>query len=190
MKTSTISTREKLITAAAELMESRGYYGMGINELLKACDVPKGSLYHHFPGGKNELIKEAIVASGQQQIRNFGRAMKGRKTVGTALQAVIDYLIDRLKATNFQYACPVSAVALESVQGDADIRTSCKEAFENLENTFEAYLNLNGIEESGSYAKMVINMIEGGVLLSKAHHDTGHLEEIKKHLPKIIRDNR
>src|SRR5690606_22631896 len=92
------TTRQRLIERAAHHIELKGYFGTGINEILKETGIPKGSLYHHFPGGKDELIKEAIKYSSKKQQKAFADAMLSHKTVVDGLKAVIDYLINLLKA--------------------------------------------------------------------------------------------
>lgn len=54
-------TRERLIRAAVDLFEAHGYHGTGVNDILAAAKAPKGSLYHHFPGGKEELAIAGLV---------------------------------------------------------------------------------------------------------------------------------
>ena len=182
-----LSTRDKLIAVAADLMERKGFFGLGINELLKTSGIPKGSLYHHFPGGKVALVEEAIKHSSKRRQKEYHEAMKGKKTVLEGIIAIIDTLKEKLENTDFQYVCPISIIALEGADGNQRIRESCKTAFEELETNFKAYLNLNGMDDAEYYAKVIINMIEGGILLAKAHHDIEHLETIKRYLPKLLK---
>ena len=65
------------------------------------------------------------------------------------------------------------------------IKDACQQAYEKMEKSFEAYLNLNGIDDSLAIARIIINMIEGGSILAKAHGNIQHLEVIKDHLNKI-----
>ncbi len=167
-------------------MERKGYFGTGINEILKETGIPKGSLYHHFPGGKNELLKEAVIYSGKRQLRAYSDAMMGKKTVANGLKAVIDYIIEQFLETDFQYSCPIGAIAIESATENKVVKDACQQAYEKMEKSFEAYLNLNGIEDSLSTARIIINMIEGGSILTKAHGNIEHLKVIKDHLNKIL----
>ena len=66
MNTHTLSTRDKLIAAMADALQRKGLHGVGLNELLSQAQAPKGSLYHHFPGGKTELAVAAIEYLGQR----------------------------------------------------------------------------------------------------------------------------
>jgi len=183
------STRERLIEKAANLMEMKGYFGTGVNEILKETNIPKGSLYHHFPGGKSELLKEAVIYAGKKQLRRYAEVMKGKKTVVDGLKAVIDCIIEQFYETDFQYSCPIGAVAIESANADEVIKNACQQAYEKMEKSFEAYLNLNGIDDALSMARVIINMIEGGSILAKAHGNVKHLDVIKDHLSKILTEH-
>ena len=167
-------------------MELKGYFGTGVNEILKETSIPKGSLYHHFPGGKNELLKEAVIYSGKKQMRTYSEAMRNKKTVVEGLKAVIDCIIEELKGTNYQYSCPIGAIAIESATENGTIKAACMQVYEKMEQAFEAYLNLHGVEDPDSTAMFIINLIEGASIIAKAHSDVRHLEVIKLHLGKII----
>jgi Bacterial regulatory proteins, tetR family len=58
------STRETILTATAELMRRKGYGAVGMKDIVAAGGVPIGSLYHHFPGGKVQIAREALIMSG------------------------------------------------------------------------------------------------------------------------------
>ena len=55
--------KELILQEASTLFAEKGYYGLGLSELLKRCDIPKGSFYYYFPGGKIQLIQEALELS-------------------------------------------------------------------------------------------------------------------------------
>ncbi len=167
-------------------MELKGYFGTGVNEILKEANIPKGSLYHHFPGGKNELLKEAVIYSGKKQMRTYSEAMRNKKTVVEGLKAVIDRIIEELQETDYQYSCPIGAIAIESATANETIKAACMQVYEKMEKAFEAYLNLHGVEDSTSTAMFIINLIEGASIIAKAHSDIRHLEVIKEQLDKIL----
>ena len=53
-------TRTRMIEATALLLRRRGYHGTSLNDILSASGAPRGSLYFHFPGGKDQLVIEII----------------------------------------------------------------------------------------------------------------------------------
>jgi TetR/AcrR family transcriptional repressor of lmrAB and yxaGH operons len=63
-------TRERLIRAGVQLFQSQGYHGAGIAAILERAKTPKGSFYHHFPGGK-EALAVAALAWLQDEVSRF-----------------------------------------------------------------------------------------------------------------------
>ncbi len=182
------TTRQKLIEKASDLIERKGYFGTGINEILKETGIPKGSLYHFFPGGKDDLLKEAIKFSSKRQQKAYSEAMLGKTSLEEGLKAVLDYLINLLETSDYQYACPITAIALESLHGKEVIKEACRFSYTKTEKNFEAYLNLHGVENADKKARVIINMIEGALILAKINANTGHLESLKPYLKKVLYD--
>jgi len=59
-------SRDRLLDSAVDLLQRQGYHGTGLNELLERSEAPRGSLYHYFPGGKEQIGAEAIARAGGQ----------------------------------------------------------------------------------------------------------------------------
>jgi AcrR family transcriptional regulator len=59
------STRDRIVTATAELFRRQGYNGTGLKQVTQAAGAPVGSVYHFFPGGKDELAETVILTSGR-----------------------------------------------------------------------------------------------------------------------------
>lgn len=180
-----MTTRDKLIRITSDLIRKKGYYGTGINEILKIVGVPKGSLYHHFPKGKDELVREAVYFGGEIQMRKYGDALRG-KSVDEGLSAMIDVMVKELEESNFEDACPIAAVAMASSAIDEDIRKACAKVFKGWQNDLAGYLDRRGISKSEEKAEQIYALIEGGFVLSKAHKDVNYLTSQRKLLKLII----
>ena len=178
-------TRERLITTASEVIKRKGYFGTGINEVLAAVGVPKGSLYHHFPAGKDELIREAVVHGGRSHLRRYGEALRG-KQVMDGLFAVIDAMIVELRDSDFRDACPIAAVAVASGSINEDIRAACDAVFARWEGALAVYLKRCGVEGAAEKAKELYVLFEGAYILAKAHRNVAYLELQKRFIPTVI----
>ena len=73
------NTRQRLLDAAVELIDQRGYHGTGLNEIFELSDTSRGSFYHHFPGGKQDLSAAAIQQVGEQLGRHSSRSCKAQR---------------------------------------------------------------------------------------------------------------
>lgn len=180
-----MNTRERLILSTAKLIRKKGYFGTGINEVLKSVEVPKGSLYHHFPMGKDELIKEAILFGGEAQMQKYGEALRG-KPVEEGLNAMVDVMVNELISSDFQDACPIAAVALAAGNIDEEIRKACDNVFKGWQNSLAGYLERRGVGNAGEKARELYAMFEGAYVLSKAHKDVKYLELQKKFVKTIL----
>jgi len=180
-----MNTREKLIMTTSKLIRKKGYFGTGINEILKSVEVPKGSLYHHFPAGKDELIQAAILYGGEAMMQKYGDALRGKDAV-EGLSAMVDVMVAELRDSNFEDACPIAAVALASGTIDESIRMACDKVFKGWQSSLAGYLERRGVTNAEEKANELYAMFEGGYVLSKAHRDLNYLEMQKKFVKVIL----
>ena len=180
-----MNTRERLISTTSKLIRKKGYFGTGINEILKSIEVPKGSLYHHFPKGKDELIQAAILYGGEAMMLKYGEALRGKEAF-EGLSAMVDVMIDDLKDSDFEDACPIAAVAMASGAIDETIRKVCDRVFTGWQNNLAGYLERRGIENTTEKSQQIYAMFEGAYVLSKAHRDIKYLELQKKFIKSVL----
>ncbi|MBC7977214.1 MAG: TetR/AcrR family transcriptional regulator, partial [Myxococcales bacterium] len=107
-------TRKKLIDTTAALLRCQGYHATGLSQIVAASGAPRGSLYFHFPGGKDDLAIAALEASGDEWRARMVAVIAGATDLGAALDAIVTTLADDLEASGWDNGCPVAAVALES----------------------------------------------------------------------------
>lgn len=180
-----MDTRERLISTTSKLIRKKGYFGTGINEILKSIEVPKGSLYHHFPSGKDELIIAAVLYGGEAQILKYGEALRG-KTAEAGLNAMIDVMSKELIDSNFEDACPIAAVALAAGNIDETIRKACDNVFKGWQQNLAGYLERRGVENTTEKSQQLYAMFEGAYILSQAHRDVKYLELQKKFIRSVL----
>ena len=180
-----MTTKEKLITTTATLIRKKGYFGTGINEVLKLVNLPKGSLYHHFPQGKDHLVIEAVRFAGTEQLSKYEAALKGRGA-NEGLKAVVDVLIRDLDTSGFSKGCPMATVILEVSGENEAIRKACEQMFVDWQKGLAGYLERRGISNALAKSKQFFAMIEGGYVLSKAHKNTSYLAMQKHYVDSLL----
>src|ERR1700716_2114518 len=87
-----VSSRDAFIRATGKLLRRQGYDATGVNEIVARSGAPKGSLYFHFPGGKEELALEAMRREGAQLRGSIAAVMRSSEDPGEALGRLIDAL--------------------------------------------------------------------------------------------------
>ncbi len=180
-------SRARVIAAAANLLQRRGYNGTGISEILKASATPKGSLYFHFPGGKEELTIAALKESGTDFGDKLRLLITPETSPGHALQIASGALAQELVSSGFEKGCPLATVTLEAAAASESIRQTCEEQFRGWHELIEAMLVARGLPatDADEFAVTALSSLEGAMLLCRAYRSTEPLEKVGKQLRRM-----
>ena len=168
------STRESIVTAAAELMRHKGYAGVGMKDIAQASGAPIGSLYHHFRGGKAEIAREALVNAGLAYGLLIPAVVDGYADLGEAIEGVFVQAADDMAGTGFANMCPVASVAGEVADTVEDLRVATRDIFTGWIEGGTAYFVSRGLDEAfGRRVTLaLVGALEGAFLLARAMRDT------------------
>jgi TetR/AcrR family transcriptional repressor of lmrAB and yxaGH operons len=180
-------TRRRLLDTAAELFQTQGYHATGLSQLLSAGDAPKGSLYFHFPGGKEQLAAEAVTLSGVRTSEQLAALAAAAPDAPTAVELIVEALAEELSASGFRRGCPIATVGLDAADESEPIRTACADGYLSWQSAVTEYLAAQGIDNAAELATVIIASIEGGLLLAKIQHDLAPLRAIGHHLSATVR---
>ena len=138
--------RRRMVTTTAKLLQRQGYHGTGINQIVTEAEAPKGSLYFHFPGGKEQLAAEAIAASAAY----LDRALLAceRPTAAESLDLYVAEAAGMLERSNFHDGCPIATVTLEVGPTSEMIGDACAEAVELMVTRLAGWLERDGFTAS------------------------------------------
>jgi AcrR family transcriptional regulator len=164
------STRERILNAASELFRRQGFAATGLKAILAASDAPYGSLYHFFPGGKEELGVAVLDAGGvvyRELVEQF--FVPG----GDVVRATRDFFegaAAMIAGTGYADACPIATMALETASTSEPMRNASADAFESwlgvlTERFSEARIPRRRARE---LAVELFCAIEGAFLLSRS----------------------
>lgn len=168
------STRESILTAAAELMRHKGYAGVGMKDIAEASGAPIGSLYHHFRGGKVQIAREALVNAGAAYGLLIPTIVNEYTDLGAAVDGVFTQAAEDMAATGFANMCPVASVSAEVADTVEELRQAAQVIFDGWIDGGTAYFAARGLD--GTLARDVtlalIGALEGGFLLARALRST------------------
>jgi AcrR family transcriptional regulator len=188
MRSEQMSTdpRQRMIESATVLMRERGIAETSFSEVLAHSGAPRGSIYHHFPGGKAEMIEEATRYAGEYVTAGMAHALNQQDPL-EAVEGFAAFWRKLLRASNFGAGCPVVAAALEGERSPA-IRQAAGEAFERWESQLAAGLESAGVAaaRAGALATLVVAGIEGAVVLARAEQSMTPLERVTVELERMI----
>lgn len=169
--------RAKLIVATLDLLRRSGLSGAGINQVVDASRAPKGSVYHYFPGGKEQLVTEAL----QEAERIIGSQLKKTFQTSAPLSRKVRTLFTDtaawLEANNFMKGCPVAAVTLDLDENTRALREICESVFDRFVNLIAAGLENVPSRERRAVAQLIFATFEGSLVLSRAQDSTAPLLE-------------
>jgi AcrR family transcriptional regulator len=168
------ATRDRLIDAASELFRRQGMTGTGVKEILLAAHAPFSSLYHHFPGGKDQLAAEAIIAAGAGYQQLVEAAWNAAPDLPGSVAAVFDGAAQVLAATDYADACPIATVALEVASTNEPLRLATAQVFGDWIEAASGWLCRGGIPgpQAAGLARSIIALLEGAFVLSRAAKST------------------
>jgi TetR/AcrR family transcriptional repressor of lmrAB and yxaGH operons len=181
-------SRAALIDTAATLFRRQGYAATGLNQILEEAGVKPGSLYHHFPQGKQQLAAAVVETEGtgiEQLLRRF-------LATGRPVADVVDRWVDLLAAGlagDRRDGCPIEPIATESVNASTLVREASARAFRGWCAAVEERLRADGWSagEAQRVGLAVISLIEGALILSRISGDAGALDAAKPAARTLLR---
>lgn len=173
-------SRAALLDSAAVLFRRQGYAATGVNQILAAAEVKAGSLYHHFPGGKQELAAAVVEIVGADIERRLRRLLDTDNAVADIVDAWIDLMSAGLRADR-RDGCPIEPIATESVNASAHVRAASARAFSGWCSAVAGRLRREGWsdDEAEQTALAVIALLEGALILSRIAGDATALNAAK-----------
>ena len=184
-----MDTKSLIIDTATNLFQQKGYKSVGLNEILKACKVTKGALYHHFPNGKEELLIACLQALKEAITTDIEDMFRGHLSTKDAIQSILDKLIHNLETEGTIIGYTFSSIVSEMATVSESVREACSSLYENIQNIIctkfvtEGFLN----ESATDIALLMTASIEGAMMLCLTQKSTDPLKTIAKLLPNIIK---
>jgi AcrR family transcriptional regulator len=168
------TTRERIVEVSAELMRRQGYSATGIKQIVTAAQAPFGSLYHHFPGGKEQLGAEAIRTSGALYEQLIPAVFDPAPDLPTAVRMFFSGAAEHLRETDFADACPIATIALEVSSSSEVMREACAEVFERWLGAGVERFVAGGLceERARELAVSMFAALEGAFVLARAARST------------------
>ena len=181
--------RERMVISAALLIRERGAHSTAIADVLEHSGAPRGSAYHYFPGGRTQLLCEAVDYAAEFMAQRLLRA----DSAPDALDDLFEYYRKQLENSNFRAGCPVVAVAVEA--GDpakpdqsAAMIDRASAAFARWRDVISQRLVADGMSADAALAvaTLVLSSFEGAVILARASRDLGPLNLVQAQLRSLI----
>lgn len=175
-----------MLRSAADLFRRRGVDATSLADVIDHAGAPRGSIYHHFPRGKPQLVEEATRTAGATMGTMISAGLTAAGPAAT-VRVFIEGFRSELLATDFVAGCPVAPAALEGLNAPGAV-TAAGESFSSWEETIAASLWQRGIarERALALATFAIAAIEGALIMSKAQRSTTALDRTEGELSALL----
>jgi AcrR family transcriptional regulator len=172
------TTKDRIIDSSAELFRRQGYTATGVKQIVAAANAPFGSIYHFFPGGKEQLGVEAIRSSGQLYMQLFATIAMQAPDVLSAVEEFFAGAAETLQETDYADACPIATVALEVASTSEPMREATAEVFDSWISGASEYFVAAGIanESARELAFTMLSLLEGAFIFCRAMRTTEPLQ--------------
>ncbi|MFF9912588.1 TetR/AcrR family transcriptional regulator [Streptomyces sp. NPDC013457] len=184
----TAGTRERIVRTTSRLMQRQGYEGTGIKQISREAGATLGSLYHFFPGGKQEL-GTAAVRLGDEEFTDFLReALDAEPEPEKALVALTKALAQGLRESDWLDGCPVTSTVVGTATTAPDIQQAAAEAFARWRTVVAGKLAAAGFAttDAEELAHTVVATLEGAELAAQTARSAVPLEVAGRHLARLV----
>jgi TetR/AcrR family transcriptional regulator, lmrAB and yxaGH operons repressor len=183
-----MDTKSLIIEIATTLFQQKGYVGVGLNEILKACNISKGSLYHHFPNGKEELLIACLQTLQESITSDIEQIFEQHQTTKEATNAMIEKLIGNFESEGTITGYTFSSIVSEMASLSDPVRNACAQLYKKIQDIYLNKLLADGFSKEIAYsiAVMMTASIEGGMLLCLTQKTSEPLKIISQVLPNLI----
>jgi TetR/AcrR family transcriptional repressor of lmrAB and yxaGH operons len=182
-------TRDKMIRSAARLFQRQGYLGTGLVQVVEECGAPRGSIYFHFRGGKEELGLEVIDLWEHGTVKLVHRcAEKAGNDPAAMVVLLAQSLADTMQRSGFVQGCPVSTTALEMTPASDTLRVACDHLFVEWQGALRDHFAKAGLPEdrAASLASITVSALEGALILTRTSLSTRPLEIVGQEMASLV----
>lgn len=181
--------RQRMVASAALLIRERGAHATAISDVLEHSGAPRGSAYHYFPGGRTQLLCEAVDYAGDYVAGLIDQSQAGVDLLDT----LFDRYRQQLLASDYRAGCPIAAVSVES--GEGEDRDRMAPVIEHAAAVFDRWTGLTAqrfvadgmsVDRATELAVLVISTFEGAILLARVRRDLAPLDLAHRQLRELV----
>lgn len=181
-------TRERMIDGAIDLLRRQGVAATTVDRVLAHTGAPRGSMYYHFPDGREQLIDEAVERAGVLMSGIIDAATQHENPL-TGIDEFFELWKNRVRDSDYASGCPIVAVTVDAEPGSEHRVAHAGEVFKGWQAAFAEMLTNSGIEPARSrrLASLIVAAEEGAVLLARAQRDVRPIDDVAEEIHELLR---
>jgi TetR/AcrR family transcriptional repressor of lmrAB and yxaGH operons len=181
------NTKQRMLDSAALLLRERGAGGVTVDAVLAHSGAPRGSVYHHFPGGRNEMVLGALRHAG-----DYIAAMVDESVAEGDAKRTVERLVRfwkrALTGTDYRAGCPLAAMAIDSREQVPEAAELVREIFARWQASLADLLSANGFpaDRARRLATLITASVEGAIILARSRRDLRPLDDVLTELTPLL----
>jgi TetR/AcrR family transcriptional repressor of lmrAB and yxaGH operons len=185
-------SKGKTVAAAARLLRQQGYHGTALHDILAAGGSPRGSLYFHFPKGKEEIGEAALTLAGEAVHQAIAHAAGTSENAEIFLTRIARGMASDLEKSGYKEGCPIATTALETSAQSEVLGAATRTAFQKWENEIKRGLERFGMtsDEADLVATIALSQLEGALLLARTYRSLEPMHRAEQALKLLVRMRR
>ena len=185
------SPRERTVRSAALLFRERGVGGTGLREVVEHAGAPRGSLQYYFPGGKEQLLVEAMAWMAERAARPLHAALAAAEPPSprAVVHGVLDRFRELLTITDYRGGCPIVAGVADASWDSPAVTAGAREAFATWLTPLQEALECGGLpaDRAARMALLVVSAAEGALVICRTRGNATALDAVQEELAILLR---
>lgn len=183
------NTKEQILSAASKLFQRQGYHGTGISQIIEESQTPKGSIYYHFPNGKEQIALESIHRMKDMVLQHAKEMLSTGNTAEEAFTRYFQSVADYFDHTEELEGFNMGLLASETSSSNETLCTACLETFKEWQQLFTETLVKLGYEETQAkeYSVSINALMEGACMLAITQKDGAPIRTVSQHLSLLFK---
>ena len=175
-------SKGKTLTAAVKLFRQQGYHGTALHDILAAGGAPRGSLYFHFPKGKEEIGADALSLAGEAVRQAIVQAAEKSDNAESFLVRIVRAMASDLERSDYREGCPIATTALETAAQSEVLGAATRTAFQKWELEIKRGLFRFGLTSGDAdlVATIVLSQLEGALLLARTYRSLAPIQRAEE----------
>jgi TetR/AcrR family transcriptional repressor of lmrAB and yxaGH operons len=181
-------SKGKTLAAAVKLLRQQGFHGTALHDILAAGGSPRGSLYFHFPGGKEEIGEAALTIAGEAVRQGIAQAAEASENAEDFLMRIVRGMAADLERSDYRDGCPIATTALETSAQSEALGAATRIAFQTWELEIKRGLERFGMKSDDAelIATLVLSQVEGALLLARTYRSLEPLHRAEQALKLLV----
>ncbi|HWJ11965.1 MAG TPA: TetR/AcrR family transcriptional regulator [Nocardioides sp.] len=181
--------RDRIVHTTRELLCRRGVAGTTMLDVVAEAGASRGSLYHYFPGGRSEMVEDAV----REAVAEYSTALAELAVLepAEAIPLIVEVWRAEAEASGYTAGCPVVAAALGG-ESEPRARELAGRAFADWTDVVAAWLAGVGVPaaRSAGLATLMLSAVEGAVVVGLAQHSSEPMLRVADELVRIVEAER